>query len=251
MLEDLWKVIWTDESAFNVGGTPGPVYVTRKASEEYDASCLLPQFANLKLETIHVWGWFCGNQRGPLIFWDKSTMGPRITAKRYCDHILPHLERVWLEVSRQTEDDVYILQDGASVHTAKYTSQLLREKGLFNYLFPWVSKSPDLNLIEGVWRLIKARINARHPQPQKMILCVLLFNRSGRPSIPRILIIYLLVWLQGFRPCQLYKVGIPGFDFHCLILFFCFLFPFPAFYTWPNTLVLIWIFMVNIFPLNQ
>jgi len=94
-------------------------------------------------------------------------MGPRITAKRYCDHIVPHLENFWLEASRQTEDYVYILQDGSSVHTAKYTSQVPRQKGLYNYLFPWVLKLPDLNLIEGVWRLIKTRINARHPRPQK------------------------------------------------------------------------------------
>lgn len=94
-------------------------------------------------------------------------MGARITAKRYCDHIIPHLESFWSEVSRQTEDYVYILQDGASVHTAKYPSQVLREKALFKYLFPWGSESPDLNLIEGVWRSIKARINARLLRPQK------------------------------------------------------------------------------------
>ncbi|KAG0638426.1 hypothetical protein HOY80DRAFT_1001820 [Tuber brumale] len=94
-------------------------------------------------------------------------MGPRITAKRYCDHILPHLENFWLEVSRETEDYVYILQDGVSVHTGNYTSEVLQDKGLYNYLFPWTAKSLDLNLIEGVWRLMKARINARYPCPQK------------------------------------------------------------------------------------
>ena len=62
---------------------------------------------------------------------------------------------------------MYILQDGASPHTAKYTSQVFKEKGLYNYLFPWTEKSPDLNLIEGVWRLMKTRINARRPRPQQ------------------------------------------------------------------------------------
>ena len=39
-------------------------------------------------------------------------------------------------------------------------------KGLLPYVFPWTASSPDLNLIEGVWRLIKGRINHRIPQPQ-------------------------------------------------------------------------------------
>ena len=43
--------------------------------------------------------------------------------------------------------------------------KLFKEKGLYNYLFPWASKSPDLNLMEGVWRLLKARINRRIPRP--------------------------------------------------------------------------------------
>lgn len=164
-IEDWAKVIWTDEAAFNVGGSPGRVFVTRNASEEFDSSCLLPRFK--KLSTIHVWGCFFGTTKGPLVFWDKSTMGKRITASGYCQYTLPHLEEFWYECSRNTEDYVYILQDGASVHTANYTTRVLKEKGLYNYLFPWVAKSPDLNLIEGVWRLMKARINRRLPRPDK------------------------------------------------------------------------------------
>lgn len=167
-VEDWSKIIWTDEAAFNVGGSPGRVFVTRTASEEYHSSCLLPRFA--KLETIHVWGCFFGTTKGPLLFWDKTVMGQTITAKGYCEHTVPHLEAFWYQVSRETEDYVYILQDGASVHMANYTTKVLQEKGLYNYLFPWIAKSPDLNLIEGVWRLIKARIHARIPRPNNNAL---------------------------------------------------------------------------------
>ena len=161
------KVIWSDEAAFNVGGSPDRVFVTRKASAEFNSSCLLPRFK--KLDTIHVWGCFFGILRlkGPLIFWDKAIMGKRITAQGYCEHTLPHLEEFWYKQSCTTEDYVYILQDGASTHTANYTTQVLKDKGLYNYLFPWVAKSPDLNLIEGVWRIIKARINQRSPRPNR------------------------------------------------------------------------------------
>ena len=90
---DWKKVIWTDECALNVGQSPGRIFVTRMASEEFHPSCLVPKFQ--KLLTIHVWGCFFGMQTGPLIFWDKDTMGKRITAKGYCEHIVPHLEEFW------------------------------------------------------------------------------------------------------------------------------------------------------------
>ena len=62
---------------------------------------------------------------------------------------------------------MYILPDGASPHTAKYTPQVFKDNGLYDYLFPWTAKSQDLNLIEGVWQLMKTRIHARRPRPQQ------------------------------------------------------------------------------------
>lgn len=122
--------------------------MTCTASEEFEASSLVPKFA--KLETIHVWGCFCGTRLGPLLFCYKPTMGKIITAKGYCQNTVPHLKDFWHSIFCATEDYVYILQDGSSVHKAKYTTKILKEKGLYNYLFPWCAKSPDLNLIEGV-----------------------------------------------------------------------------------------------------
>jgi len=73
MPDDWQQVIWTDECAFNVGTSPGHVYVTRRADKEYDHSCLVPRFP--KLDTIHVWGCFMGTTKGPLIKWDRASIG--------------------------------------------------------------------------------------------------------------------------------------------------------------------------------
>ena len=42
--EAMWEcVVWTDEASFSTGGF-GKVYVTRRAEEKYDNSCLVPKF---------------------------------------------------------------------------------------------------------------------------------------------------------------------------------------------------------------
>ena len=51
-MQDWSKVIWSDECAFNIGGAPGRVWVTRRVDEEFEESCLVPKFK--KLESIKV-----------------------------------------------------------------------------------------------------------------------------------------------------------------------------------------------------
>ena len=161
---DWSKVIWSDKCAFNVGGAPGRVLVTRTAQEEFDESCLLPKFK--KLESIIVWGCFIGRCKGPLIIWDKGAWGKTINAKGYQTHILPHLDCFWNNESARTNDYVYIQHDNASPHRARTTVAELQDRGLYNYLMPWPATSPDLNPIEAVWRLMKSRIGKLLPRPQ-------------------------------------------------------------------------------------
>ena len=157
-------MIWTDECAFNVGGAPGRVWVTRQVGEEFHESCHLPKFK--KHELVMVWGCFVGRHKGPLIIWDKGACGKTIKAKGYQTHILPALNRFWQSVSARTHDYVYIQQDNASPHRARSTIADLQEFGLDNYLLPWPATSPDINLIEAIWRLMKARISKLIPRPQ-------------------------------------------------------------------------------------
>ena len=169
VVQDWYKVIWTDECAFNIGGFSGNTWVTRMAGEEYLEDCLLPKFR--KLETVMVWGCISGNQKGPLVIWDKAEWGRTINSQNYCQYIiLPHLHPYWLHLCAERQDYVYLQQDGASPHRAKHTVQVLQDLNMFSYFLTWPASSPDLNPIEQVWRTMKQRIYHRSPRPTTNVL---------------------------------------------------------------------------------
>ena len=171
------KVIWSDESAFNVGGlsSSGKVWVTRQAGEADLEDCLVPKFS--KLQTIMVWACFKGGHKGPLIFWDKENWGKTITAASFTAHIVPHFHRFWqqesqLQPSSLSDSDsdldsdyVYLQQDNASPHRAALTQNRFHTLGIWGYFIDWPPSSPDCSPIENVWRTMKQRIRQRTPFP--------------------------------------------------------------------------------------
>jgi len=126
------KVIWSDESAFNVGGlsSSGRVWVTRQPGEEDLEDCLIPKFS--KLQTIMVWACFKGgHSKGPLIFWDKENWGKRVTAASFTAHVVPQFYSFWQQESQpgpqpdSESDYVYLQQDNAAPHRAALTQNHL------------------------------------------------------------------------------------------------------------------------------
>uniref|UniRef100_A0A096LXB5 Paired domain-containing protein n=1 Tax=Poecilia formosa TaxID=48698 RepID=A0A096LXB5_POEFO len=69
--EDWGKVIFSDESPFQLFGTSGKQLVRRRRGECYLRSCLMPTVKHP--ETIHVWGCFSAKEVGSLTVLPKNT----------------------------------------------------------------------------------------------------------------------------------------------------------------------------------
>lgn len=159
-LEDWRHIIWTDESYIRLNGKGGRVWITRHVGEEFHEDCLVPKFQNKN--SVMIWGGICGANGGcvtPVVVWQKQDWG-NINAQTYCEHVIrPVLYPFWYEKSQQQGTWLYVMEDGASAHRAKATQAVRDEYGIESLV--WVPSSPDLNPIEAIWRIIKARLNKR------------------------------------------------------------------------------------------
>ena len=61
------RVVWTNESTFEVGKNSRQVHVWRNAYERYSSSCIVPTFKSGRT-SLMIWGAFAGGQKSQLVF---------------------------------------------------------------------------------------------------------------------------------------------------------------------------------------
>ena len=146
---DWGRVIFSDETHIEVYGR-SRVWVQRPRGERFNPDYLVERVPHS--ERVSLWGCFCARGVG-----QAEVFVGEFDAARYVDILQHNLIQTALHF--YPREHWWFQQDNAPQHTSRLANRWFHNHGVDLLDFP--PYSPDLNPIENLWSILKARVEAR------------------------------------------------------------------------------------------
>jgi hypothetical protein len=142
--KDWSRVVWTDESSFEVEENLRQVRVWRRADEPYLEECFTPTFKSNRT-TLMVWGAFTLTKKSNLVIFERG----RHDGRAFVEDVY---EGELLRFMAQKQE-LLLMEDGTPLHRCVVARRWHEQYGIQRFE-DWPDNPPDLNPFEHIWSFL-------------------------------------------------------------------------------------------------